>query len=829
MKYLGGLLMLGLLLSACGDTQEPSDVNNPSLTDADGDGLTADEDCDDNDEDVTTERTFYRDIDADGLGDGRTPVRGCQPPPGFVDNADDLEPECATNDTDDCGVCAGPGGQIFYADVDRDGLGDARIPVEACSPPGGFVTNADDQEPECTTNDTDECGICGGGNADKDCNGICFGPSELDECGVCDGPGTDTYYADADEDGLGDPEAAQEACEQPEGFVANADDLEPECTTNDTDDCGVCAGPGATIYYPDTDEDGLGDPRSPMEACEQPEGFVLDNTDEEPECTTNDTDDCGVCAGENADKDCNDQCFGEAFVDGCERCAGGDTGLEPAIDDFDDDGVPDLCDGDCLTQRRLIVQWTDVPTFNNAGGGPYTFQVVLSENGDILFQYGILEPFGASATVGIQSDGGEHNIEFSFENDFILETPAIIMMRERDDRFIADYNQAMYWLDIRNLGTAIALGDDADETIDIGFSFPFYDQVFEQITISSNGFLAFNGPFGGFRNSELPNEGLGAMIAPLWDDLNPGGGGSVHVYMAEPTCNTDCNGVVGGFAEPEEECGSCLTGLEQGPLIDCNGICGGDAEVDGCGICAGGDTGIEPRTIDCNGICGGDAFYDQCRVCVGGDTGREPTDPELCPEGVDMVIDNDYMRETVRLDYVQVPEDDCLIQERCVRGPGNRKVIRFGTRIANIGTEDLVLGAPSEDGEFWHFDECHSHYHFEAYAAYEIYDVANERMLDEIGSKNGFCVLDSGVYDPNIATDGCFGYGCGNQGITAGCQDTYGAGLQCQWIDVTDLPDGEYDLLVTTNPEQEIPEINHDNNSARVRVRMTGDLVEVID
>ena len=26
---------------------------------------------------------------------------------GWVDNANDTEPDCATNDTDDCGVCAG--------------------------------------------------------------------------------------------------------------------------------------------------------------------------------------------------------------------------------------------------------------------------------------------------------------------------------------------------------------------------------------------------------------------------------------------------------------------------------------------------------------------------------------------------------------------------------------------------------------------------------------------------------------------------------------------------------------------------------------------------
>ncbi len=31
-------------------------------------------------------------------------------------------------------------------------------------------------------------------------------------------------------------------------------------------------------------------------------------------------------------------------------------------------------------------------------------------------------------------------------------------------------------------------------------------------------------------------------------------------------------------------------------------------------------------------------------------------------------------------------------------------------------------------------------------------------------------------------------YNCGNMGITAGCSDIYSSALDCQWIDVTDLP-----------------------------------------
>lgn len=54
-----------------------------------------------------------------------------------------------------------------------------------------------------------------------------------------------TWFEDQDNDGLGDPNSWVMDCEQPVGYVSNADDPEPLCATNDTDSCGMCAGPGS--------------------------------------------------------------------------------------------------------------------------------------------------------------------------------------------------------------------------------------------------------------------------------------------------------------------------------------------------------------------------------------------------------------------------------------------------------------------------------------------------------------------------------------------------------------------------------------------------------
>ena len=49
---------------------------------------------------------------------------------------------------------------------------------------------------------------------------------------------------------------------------------------------------------------------------------VCDNIDD----CVGEYDDCGVCNGENADLDCNGDCFGDAFVDDCGVCSEGLSG-----------------------------------------------------------------------------------------------------------------------------------------------------------------------------------------------------------------------------------------------------------------------------------------------------------------------------------------------------------------------------------------------------------------------------------------------------------------------------------------------------------------------
>lgn len=51
--------------------------------------------------------------------------------------------------------------------------------------------------------------------------------------------------------------------------------------------------------------------------------------------------------------------------------------------------------------------------------------------------------------------------------------------------------------------------------------------------------------------------------------------------------------------------------------------------------------------------------------------------------------------------------------------------------------------------------------------------------------------------------------------------DTYKAELDCQWIDITDVPPGDYQLRLAVNPDQKVSELSYDNNDVLCRFLYT--------
>ena len=161
--------------------------------------------------------------------------------------------------------------------------------------------------------------------------------------------------------------------------------------------------------------------------------------------------------------------------------------------------------------------------------------------------------------------------------------------------------------------------------------------------------------------------------------------------------------------------------------------------------------------------------------------------------------------------------EDCEVQENMIAA-GTHRLLRFSTESRNIGGNDVVMGKPEGNPNF-EFQECHGHYHFKGFAAYALKDRMGSVVAQ--GRKVSFCLEDVQRWDPNASRD--YKFTCEDQGIQDGWSDIYDGGLPGQWIDITGIAAGDYDLEITINPDHVIDEADYSNNTAVVPVTIVGE------
>jgi hypothetical protein len=179
-------------------------------------------------------------------------------------------------------------------------------------------------------------------------------------------------------------------------------------------------------------------------------------------------------------------------------------------------------------------------------------------------------------------------------------------------------------------------------------------------------------------------------------------------------------------------------------------------------------------------------------------------DREAPPPSIDLTVDREALAGSILIEERDFAADDCALVEGAVPAPGRRRLLRFDTIIVNRGALDLVIGDPANPEppftrDDFEFSPCHRHHHFEGFAEYELRDT--QRPVG-FGHKQSFCVADFQAFSERPSN----GYTCAFQGITAGWGDRYGSELDGQWVDITDLPSGDYTLVVTVNAARKIPE-----------------------
>ena len=160
-----------------------------------------------------------------------------------------------------------------------------------------------------------------------------------------------------------------------------------------------------------------------------------------------------------------------------------------------------------------------------------------------------------------------------------------------------------------------------------------------------------------------------------------------------------------------------------------------------------------------------------------------------------LVVDRARAERSVLVEWTSFAPTDCAVVEGCVGAAGRRRLLRFAAAVTNEGTADLVLGPASERVSSF---GCPQRGEFARFTLRGDGGVVEAR-------KPGGCLSDD---EPREGAT----YTCSAQGLSAGFSDVYGVNLECQWLDVTELPSGAYRLEATINSTRELPESAFDDN-----------------
>ncbi len=130
----------------------------------------------------------------------------------------------------------------------------------------------------------------------------------------------------------------------------------------------------------------------------------------------------------------------------------------------------------------------------------------------------------------------------------------------------------------------------------------------------------------------------------------------------------------------------------------------------------------------------------------------------------------------------------------------------------------------------WHVG--HNHFHFDDYALYTLQLASAPGASDRTSAKTTFCVMDTTRVDIQLpgAPQSAIYKTCGKtkQGMSVGWGDKYGYQLAGQAIDITGLPNGDYNLKIEIDPRNHLVELNESDNISNVLLRLTDGTVTPI-
>ncbi len=242
---------------------------------------------------------WYHDADGDGHAGITSNMMSCTQPSGYFGSVTDCNDNNSAIHPGVSEICDGIDNNCnsnidenvtttYYLDFDNDGYGYAQSTTQACSVPGGYVTNASDCNDSNISIHPGATEVCDSG-IDNNCNG-----SSDDNDSSLDTYTATMWYADSDGDGYGNGSQSLLRCDQPSNYVTNNTDCNDNSNQANPSKTEVCDGidndcdgsndepnaGGCTTYYRDYDGDGFGDGSMSQCTCSTSGYFdTTNNTD----------------------------------------------------------------------------------------------------------------------------------------------------------------------------------------------------------------------------------------------------------------------------------------------------------------------------------------------------------------------------------------------------------------------------------------------------------------------------------------------------------------------------------------------------------------------
>jgi len=184
----------------------------------------------------------------------------------------------------------------------------------------------------------------------------------------------------------------------------------------------------------------------------------------------------------------------------------------------------------------------------------------------------------------------------------------------------------------------------------------------------------------------------------------------------------------------------------------------------------------------------------------------------------DILTDPNTVQQSVTIDWMFLSNLTCALEEGCLSESAYnsvggvdrlnlRKLLRFTQKITNIGDADFLSPVSANE---WQYHTCHANYHaMRAFTTYELLSVTTNMARTVASShKASYCLEDTECMPGRRPKYTCQG----EQALSPGCSDIHDKGIDCQWIDVTDVPSGHYILKIEVNPGHVVKERTYENN-----------------